>query len=110
MERQRSRKGQRKRERGHIPRLEQDARLADEDPWAPLHPSSTELRRAVAEACWKILGEPVQARGSSPFALGDAFDQARRDFPTRLGALCPPAPSPEARFRPFGCAPGGHLE
>ena len=60
-------------------RLEQDARLADEDPWAPLHPSSMELRRAVAEACWEILGEPVQARGSSPFALGDAFDQARRD-------------------------------
>ena len=61
-------------------RLEQDARLADEDPWAPLHPSPTELRRAVAEACWEILCEPVQARGSCPFAVCDAFDQARRDL------------------------------
>ena len=59
-------------------RLEQDDRLANEDPVASLPPSSTELRRAVAEICWKILGEPVQARGAYPFAVGDAFDQARR--------------------------------
>ena len=58
-------------------RLEQDAQLADEVPGASLHPSSTELRRAVAEACWEILGEPVQARGSYLFAVCDAFDQAR---------------------------------
>ena len=61
-------------------RLEQDARLADEDPETSLHPSSTELRRAIAETCWGILGEPVQARGSCPFAVCDAFDQARRNL------------------------------
>jgi hypothetical protein len=61
-------------------RLEQDARLADEDPWAPRHPSSTELRRAVAEACWEILCESFQARGCCPFAVCDAFDQARCDL------------------------------
>ncbi len=59
-------------------RLEQNARQADEDPGASLHPCSTELRRAVAEACWGIPGEPVQARGSCPLAVCDPFDQARR--------------------------------
>ncbi len=78
MERQWSRKGQRKRERDIYRRLEQDARLAGEDPGATLPPSSTQLRRAVAEACWEILCEPVQARGSCPLAVCDPFDQARR--------------------------------
>ena len=61
-------------------RLEQDARLADEDPGASIPLFSTELRRAVAEACRELLGEPVQARGSCPFAVSDALDQARRDL------------------------------
>ncbi len=66
--------------RGTIYRLlVQDACLLGEKPWASLPPSPTELRRAVAKACREILGEPVQARGSFPFAAGDAFDQARRD-------------------------------
>lgn len=66
--------------RGAIYRLlVQDARLLGENPWASRHPSPTELRRAVAEACRGILGEPAQARSSCPFAVGDASEQARRD-------------------------------
>ena len=80
MERQWSRKGQRKRERDIYRRLEQDARLAGEDPGATLPPSSTQLRRAVVEACWEILGEPVQARGSCSVAVCAPFDQVRRDL------------------------------
>ena len=59
--------------------LEHAARRANEDPGASLAAFSADLRCAVAEACREILGEEVQTRGSRPFAVGYALDQARRD-------------------------------
>jgi alkylation response protein AidB-like acyl-CoA dehydrogenase len=66
--------------RGTIDRwMEYAAAFADADPEAPL-PFATELRHAVAEACWGILDEAARALGSRPFGVGDALDRARRDL------------------------------
>lgn len=60
--------------------LQHAAREADADPGASLAPFATELRAAVAGACWEILDEAARAVGSRPFAVRDPLDRARRDL------------------------------
>src|SRR5918998_342253 len=106
MELQRSRKDQHKRERDHIPPTRAGCPAGRRGP-GDLTPSV--LNGAPACGRRNLLGDPGRTSSSSRF-LPVRRLRRLRPSPTQLEALCPPALPSEARFRPFGCAPGGHLE